>query len=122
MNVKRIESTTWLDFYFDCQEFEYLFCRVYFVQLSFGPSVVRVLVIVSTKRGRTQKTVGSARRIKIQKNSSYGAAAGEKFSGCLGGLVAQLRCPDDVVGRVCSYIQDESNNDNDNIDHEKREL
>lgn len=74
------------------------------------------------KRGKNTKNSRLSWGDKDTKNSSYGAAAGEKFSGCLGGLVAQLRCPDDVVGRVCSYIQDESNNDNDNIDQEQREL
>lgn len=74
------------------------------------------------KTGKNTKNSRLSWGDKDTKNSSYGAAAGEKFSGCLGGLVAQLRCPVDDVGRVCSYIQDESNNDNDNIDHEQREL
>lgn len=121
MNVKRIESTTWLDFYFDCLEFEYLFVAC---TLSICPSVrwSTGLGNCVNKTGKNTKNSRLSWGDKDTKNSSYGAAAGEKFSGCLGGLVAQLRCPDDVVGRVCSYIQDESNNDNDNIEHEQREL
>lgn len=59
------------------------------------------------QRGRTQKTVDSAGGIKIQKTVRMLQPLREVF-GLLGWvLVAQLRCPDDV-GRICSYIQDES--------------
>lgn len=59
------------------------------------------------KRGRTQKTVDSAGGIKIQKTVRMVQPLREVF-GLLGWVSSTAEMPRWCVGRVCSYIQDES--------------
>lgn len=94
---------------------------MYFVHLSVRSVGPQVLVNVSTKGKNTKKTVDSAGGIKIQKTVRMLQPLREVF-GLLGWvLVAQLRCPEMMLD-VFAVIYKMNRNDNDNIDHEQREL
>lgn len=74
-------------------------CRVYFVHLSFGPSVLRSWQICQ-QRGRTQKIVDSAGGIKIQKTVLMVQPLREVF-GLLGWVSSSAEMP-----RWCwTYLQ-----------------
>lgn len=95
-------------------------CRVYFVHLSVRSVGPQVLVNVSTK-GKNTKNSRLSWGIKIQKTVRMVQPLREVF-GLLGWvLVAQLRCPEMMLD-VFAVIYKMNRNDNDNIDHEQREL